>query len=65
MYATGILDAEDAELLREAYRTLRQLLHRLTLEGKPEHYPEQALSETFRQLRQGVVRMWHERMDEH
>jgi len=63
LYATGILNAEDAELLREAYRTLRQLLHRLTLEGKPEQYPEQSLSERLRKLRQGVVRMWHERME--
>ena len=62
LYAAGVLDADEAELLRNAYRKLRQLAHRRTLEGESALYPEAALSGELRAMREGVTTLWHERM---
>jgi glutamate-ammonia-ligase adenylyltransferase len=55
----GILTAEDATLLRHAYRGLRRRVHMLTLQEQPALVPE----EEMRDYRDGVTRLWQQLME--
>jgi glutamate-ammonia-ligase adenylyltransferase len=55
----GILSSGDAILLRDAYRGLRRLLHRLTLQETGDLIPQNAVPD----YQQGVVRIWQRLME--
>ena len=56
---TGIIDADIAYLLKEAYLTYRAAVHRLNLQEKPAKVPE----DKFADLRENVEKIWHVFMD--
>ena len=56
----GILEAQDAGFLRDAYRELRRRIHHLTLQEAPGLIPDREL----RECREGVVRLWRRLMRE-
>ena len=53
--STGVLDEDSAGFLRLAYLTFRSTIHRLNLQQKPAHVPE----DQFADLRQGVAEIWN------
>jgi len=50
----GLLSPNEAELLREAYLSLRTAVHRRSLQKRPA----EAGMEEFRELRAGVIKVW-------
>ena len=56
---TGILTSADADLLRDAYRTLRRRSHLLKLQEKSSLISNSELSD----YRQGVIRLWQTLME--
>jgi len=56
---TGIIDADIAHLLKEAYLSYRAAVHQLNLQEKPAKVPENK----FRDLREKVEKIWHDFMD--
>ncbi len=55
----GLLAAEDAQLLADAYRAYRAAVHSLALQEKDTVVEEQE----FAQWRQGVTRIWHDLLE--
>jgi glutamate-ammonia-ligase adenylyltransferase len=53
---TGIIDADVAHLLKEAYLTFRAAVHQLNLQERPPKVPETK----FRGLRENVEKVWDE-----
>jgi glutamate-ammonia-ligase adenylyltransferase len=53
---TGLMDAERAEQLADAYRTFRSEIHRLPLEDQPPLVPD----DTMQELREVVRQQWLE-----
>ena len=56
----GMLAADDAALLRDAYRTLRRRAHLLKLQEQSSLIPDEELQD----YRQGVLRIWRRLMEE-
>ena len=59
----GLLSADDASTLRDAYRALRRLVHRLTLEGRGSILGEGELEPSILRHRDPVVRLWQRLME--
>jgi glutamate-ammonia-ligase adenylyltransferase len=55
---TGIIEADIAHLLKEAYLTYRSAVHQLSLQEKPAKVPESK----FRGLRENVKKIWDDFM---
>ena len=55
----GLFSADDAEWLREAYKKLRSVVHRLTLEQQPSRLALADVEERgLNEYRQAVIRIW-------
>jgi glutamate-ammonia-ligase adenylyltransferase len=61
--AASLLSAEDASCLRDAYRALRRLGHRLTLEGRDSSLTELELGQENQRHREAVARLWRQMME--
>ena len=54
-----LLDRMDADALREAYKTFRSIIHRLSLDQQPSRLTAQELVELgLEPLRENVIRVW-------
>lgn len=57
----GLFPAEDAEWLRESYKTLRSAIHRLSLEQLPSRLSMAEVTERgLDQYRNAVIRIWNQ-----
>lgn len=60
LHAAGLIEAEDERLLADAYRTYRARIHALAL----QEAPSLVAVEEFRELRDGVARLWRAWLEE-
>lgn len=59
----GLLSSSDTAMLRDAYRALRHLGHRLTLQGRGSTLSEGELEPEIARHRDGVTRLWEALME--
>ncbi|CAK0745713.1 Glutamine synthetase adenylyl-L-tyrosine phosphorylase / Glutamine synthetase adenylyl transferase [Gammaproteobacteria bacterium] len=60
----GLIPAEDAATLQEAYRRLRHAVHHATLQGESACLPMGQFDNSLDDYRREVVRLWEEWLDE-